>query len=122
MQPTVPAKLRWPGTRTSEGELREDEEVEAVEVCRVQLGEDGVGARQVVDHIAHVRVELQASDPHGGDLGAVSVRATSVQLDKTKPQPRPLASGRTRSDTRDSLRSNNGHDVLRTRRGDSSGM
>ena len=79
------------GRRTSEGQLRQNEEIEAIEIGRVQFVENGVGSGEVVDDVAHVGGELQASDPHGGkqaNCWGPSQRSLR-SVDETKSQPRP---------------------------------
>lgn len=65
-------------SRTGEGKLWEDEEVEVIKVFRVYPAQDRIGAVEVVIDITYLRRELQAGDPHGVRL--VPLRAAIQQL------------------------------------------
>ena len=51
---------------TAECHLRDDEQVQAVQVVGVGSGEGGIGAAQVAVDVADLRGELQAPNPHLG--------------------------------------------------------
>ena len=64
-------------SRTTEGELRQDKQVEAIEILWGYLVEDGIGTVEVVIDVADLGVELQASNLHGVETGSYP-RATST--------------------------------------------
>lgn len=61
---------------TGESHLREDEQVQVLYVRWVHAIEDGIGAVEVVVHIAHLGSELETADPHpaGSELGSQALR------------------------------------------------
>lgn len=63
--------------RTTESELRQNKQVEIIEILGVYLVEDGIRTVEVVIDITDLGVELQASDLHGVETGS-SPRATST--------------------------------------------
>lgn len=51
---------------TAKCHLRNDKQVQAVQVVGISSGEDGIGATQVAVDIADLRRKLQAPNPHLG--------------------------------------------------------
>jgi hypothetical protein len=58
----------WEGQLTSEGKLREDKQVQTVEIIEIRFVEEVIGAAEIVVDVAQLCSELQASDFHGAGL------------------------------------------------------
>jgi hypothetical protein len=76
--------------QTSEGELGEHKQVQAIEIVWICSAEDVIGGAEIAVDIADLGVELQTGDPHGDDRVPERCNLPSSKQQPIQPKQRLL--------------------------------